>query len=243
MQRSLNQTSGGMSDIRKLYQLQLLDQEIAARSAEQRDVEERLAGWPELTAAEERRTEARSDLASLERELRDLQAEVDDASAKVAREEQRLYGGEVRNPRELTSLQQEVTGLQTQRREREEQLLELLVRADEARGRLREQEAKVAELEAQWAAMKDQMQGQASEVAVALAQLNGQRMQLAQGVEPGSLSLYETLRAGRGQAVARIEQNRCQGCRVELPAAVVQRVRQDRQLTQCNHCNRLLLMM
>jgi predicted nucleic acid-binding Zn-ribbon protein len=30
---------------------------------------------------------------------------------------------------------------------------------------------------------------------------------------------------------------------VELPAAIVQRVRQDRQLTQCNHCNRLLYLM
>ena len=229
-----------MSDIRKLYQLQLLDQEIATRSTEQRDLQDRLAGWPELTAAEERQKEAQTALALVEREQRDLQGEVDDATAKVAREEQRLYGGVVRGSRELMALQQEVTGLQTQRHVREEQLLELLMRIEDVRSRLREENAQVKDLSAQWEAMKQEMQGRLAEVEAALARLSSQRQQLVQGVEAGSLSLYETLRAGRGLAVARIEQNRCQGCRVELPAAVVQRVRQDRQLTQCNHCNRLL---
>src|SRR5688572_18059782 len=117
-----------MSDIRKLYQLQLLDQDISARSGEQRDLQERLAGSPELIAAEVRQREAQNAVALVEREQRGLQGEVDDATARVTREEQRLYGGEVRGSRELMALQQEVIGLQAQRREREERLLDLLVR-------------------------------------------------------------------------------------------------------------------
>ena len=233
-----------MSDIRRLYQLQLLDLEITVRSVEQRGLEERLQGWAELDESVARRDEARGALIVLEREQRDFQGEVDVAAAKLTREEQRLYGGEIRNPRELTDLQREVQSLQAQRADKDEQLLELLVRVDEARAHLRDEEAKAGELEARWAAMTQEMRTQLTAVTATLAQLDAQRTQVTQGVEASSLRLYDTLRAGRnGLAVARVEQSRCQGCRVELPAAVLQRVRQDRQLSQCNHCNRLLYLM
>jgi predicted nucleic acid-binding Zn-ribbon protein len=232
-----------MTDIRKLYQLQLLDQEISSRTAEQRDLQERLAGSPELIAARERQQEVQNALDLIEREQRSLQDDVDDAVAKLTREEQRLYGGEVRGTRELQGLQQEVDSLQAQRQEREERLLELLVRVEDARTALRDQTAEVRELSGQWDSSKERMEAELAAVNAVLERLGGQRQQLVSGIEPASLSLYETLKAGRGLAVAQIQQNRCQGCRVELPAAIVQRVRQDRQLTQCNHCNRLLYLM
>ena len=233
-----------MSDIRRLYQLQLLDQEIAGRTTQRQSLEDRLEGWAELTAAEGQHDEARSVMALLEREQRDRQGEVDAATAKVNREEQRLYGGEIRNPRELTALQQEVFSLQAQRNEKDEELLALLIRVEEARARLREAETKLSELEARWAVMKQEMESELTVVLAALTQSASQREQVTHSVDADSLRLYETLRAGRnGVAVARVEQNRCQGCRVELPAAVLQRVRQDRQLTQCNHCHRLLYLM
>ena len=50
-------------------------------------------------------------LAELERSQRELEREVEDLQAKAAISEERLYGGTVKNPKELASLQEQVANL------------------------------------------------------------------------------------------------------------------------------------
>ena len=64
---------------------------------------------------------------------------------------------------------------------------------------------------------------------------------MAAQVEPPLLQRYETLRQAKGgRAVAKVERDLCQGCRMSLPTQLRQRVRSGRQAVNCSSCGRML---
>jgi hypothetical protein len=76
-----------------------------------------------------------------------------------------------------------------------------------------------------------------------VANLQARRAGQAGGIDPRTMSLYQTLRERRaGQAVARVERGMCQGCRISLPMSVIQKARVSNNLTQCVSCERILLL-
>lgn len=234
-----------MSDIRTLWELQNVDLELSAHETQLAEIETRLAGWEELDQARAELAARRQRLQALESEQRQQQWKVEDLRRKRDTERERLYGGSVRNPRELTSLQEEVWQLEKRCQEEEDRLLEMMVTVEEAQGEVAEQEARVAAMEAEWARVAAELTATAERLRREASALRERRQRLVGAVAPASLSRYEALRQrGNGRAVAQIEQGRCQGCRIELPSSLIQQARQSaaggRELVQCQSCGRLL---
>ena len=72
--------------------------------------------------------------------------------------------------------------------------------------------------------------------------LTQRRDQAAAGVDARAVSLYRLLRQRKdGVAVSRVERGMCQGCRITLPGAVLQKARVSSALVQCVSCERILL--
>jgi predicted nucleic acid-binding Zn-ribbon protein len=234
-----------MSDIRALWELQNVDLDLSAHEAQLQEIEARLAGWEELDHARQELAARRQRLQQLESEQRQQQWKVEDLRRKRDTERERLYGGSVRNPRELTSLQEEVWQLEKRCQEEEDRLLELMLTVEEAQTELADQEARVAAMEAEWVQVSGELAATAERLRREARALQERRQQLAGSVAPASLGRYEALRhRGNGRAVALIEQGRCQGCRIELPSSLIQQARQSaaggRDLVQCQSCGRLL---
>jgi hypothetical protein len=59
-------------------------------------------------------------------------------------------------------------------------------------------------------------------------------------IDPAHLQLYERLRQQKqGNAVAKIEQGRCQGCKITIPVSELSQARAG-ELVQCGSCSRVL---
>jgi predicted nucleic acid-binding Zn-ribbon protein len=72
-------------------------------------------------------------------------------------------------------------------------------------------------------------------------ELQAQRAQLGQSIEPDLLARYESLRRTKqGRAISKVEQNSCQWCRVLLTPSELQRARQRSDLQTCSNCGRIL---
>jgi predicted nucleic acid-binding Zn-ribbon protein len=72
-------------------------------------------------------------------------------------------------------------------------------------------------------------------------ELTAKRTQEASGIDSRATSLYAVLRERKaGVAVAQVERGMCQGCRITLPAAVLQKARGSTGLVQCVRCERIL---
>jgi len=225
----------------ELYALQEIDSAIDVARATLAVVEEQLGETEELTAARSAVEEHREALRALHDSQRDVEWQVDDARSHVAAVEKKLYGGTVRNPKELAGLNDDANMLKGQLQRREDELLNHMVKVEDQETVLRQAEVLLKEVEGRWRGEQADLLSQKERLEAELAELENGRRAQAGHIEGHALGLYDLLRDRRqGKAVVKVERGMCQGCRISLPMSVLQRARSGFDLVQCVSCERIL---
>jgi predicted nucleic acid-binding Zn-ribbon protein len=225
----------------ELYVLQEIDSAIDAARAALTVVEEQLGETEELIAARAAVDEYSEALRALREGQRDLEWQADDARQHVAAVEKKLYGGTVRNPKELEGLNDDANMLKGQLRQREDDLLNHMVKVEEQETALREAEAALKEVESRWQVDQADLLGQKERLEAELAEHEKSRQAQAGQIDGRVLATYDQLRERRqGKAVVKVERGMCQGCRISLPMSVLQKARSGFDVVQCVSCERIL---
>lgn len=224
-----------------LYALQEIDSGIEAAKASLAAVEEQLGESEELIAGRQAVEEGRDALKGVSSQQRGLEWQVDDLRSRLSGVEGKLYGGSVRNPKELASMQEEANILKGQLRRREDELLDLMVRVEERQAALREAEESLAEVERRWRQEQKELASEKERLGGELAGLEERRGQQSSLIEARVSALYDNLRERRqGRAVVKVERGMCGGCRISLPMTVLQKARSGLDVVQCVSCERIL---
>jgi predicted nucleic acid-binding Zn-ribbon protein len=224
-----------------LYALQEIDSAIEAVKASLAAVEEQLGESEELIAGRQAVDEGRDALEDVSKQQRELEWQVDDLRSRLSDVESKLYGGSVRNPKELAGVQDEANILKGQLRRREDELLDLMVRGEERQAALREAEGSLAEVESRWRQEQGELAGEKERLEGELAGLEERRGQQSGLIEARVLALYDNLWERRqGRAVVKVERGMCGGCRISLPMTVLQKARSGLDVVQCVSCERIL---
>ena len=222
--------------------LQETDLALDKARARLRDVEAQTGEGEELIAARVVVAERQEVLKQLRSQLHDAEWSVEDARGKAGGVEQKLYGGTIRNPKELSDLNDDLSSLKTQVAKREDSLLGLLVEMEEAEKQLESARSALAETDAVWQREQASLLGEKARLEPEIAALETRRENQLPAVDAESMRLYQLLRdRHRGQAVAGVERGMCQGCRIALPMSLVQKARSGGGLVQCVSCERILL--
>ena len=230
-----------MTVVQQLYELLGVDQEIDKHSQSIASVEAALADTQALVDTRHAVEESRETLRKQQTEHRDIELIVEASQTKAGEVEGKLYGGTVRNPRELEDLQAELNMLREQQQRHEETLLQSLEEVDEAESSLKGLETTLAEMEDTWRREEGRLLEERSALQDGLAQLRKRRESMSALVSPVHLSLYDGLRSSRqGLAVSKVERGTCQGCRIALPTRVVQQARTSAEPVKCPSCSRIL---
>jgi hypothetical protein len=225
----------------ELYALQEIDSAIDAAQTTLAAVEEQLGETEELAAARAAVEEHGQALRSLRGSQKDIDWQVDEARSHLTAVESKLYGGTVRNPKELAGLNDDANMLKGQLRRREDELLNHMVGVEEQETALRQAESALRELEARWRAEQADLLSQKERLQAELADLEGQRQGQSRRIDGRVLGLYDLLRDRRqGRAVVKVERGMCQGCRISLPMSVLQKARSGFDVVQCVSCERIL---
>lgn len=226
---------------RQLYELQEIDLEIDAKREALSEVMGRLGQSEVLDQARLSLAGDEEHLVELERSQREQEREVEDLRAKATASEEKLYGGTVKNPKELASLQEQVVNLQQKMRVGDDKTLDIMAEVDTTQQKVSLKRGEVAKIEEDWRAEQASLSQQQAELGAALATLEQKGKDLAGKLDASSLELYQALRRKRhGRAVAKVEQGMCQGCRIALPMSELQRARLGQELVQCSSCERIL---
>jgi len=222
--------------------LQETDQALDRARARLTDVEGQMGESEELINARQAVAQREEVLTELRSRLHDAEWSVDDAREKASEVEGRLYGGTIRNPKELADLDADLSSLKTQVAKREDTLLGLLVEIEEAEALHRSALSALAETEAAWQQHQAALLGEKSHLEPEIAELELRRQKQLPALDPSSLRLYQLLRERhRGLAVAGVERGMCRGCRILLPMSLLQKARSGVGLVQCVSCERILL--
>lgn len=224
-----------------LYALQEIDSAVEATKASLTAVEEQLGESEELIASRQAVEEGRDALEGVSKQQRELEWQVDDLRPRLSDVEGKLYGGSVRNPKELAGMQDEANILRGQLRRREDELLDLMVRVEERQAALREAEESLTEVDGRWRQDQKELASEKEKLEGELAGLEERRRQQTGLVEARVLALYDNLWERRqGRAVAKVERGMCGGCRITLPMTVLQKARSGMDVVQCVSCERIL---
>jgi predicted nucleic acid-binding Zn-ribbon protein len=224
-----------------LYRLQQtdthLDQsrqrlQIIAQTLEQNDA------IRQATALEE---QAQAHLQAVRKAQRQAEEAVQSQNIKIELTESSLYGGKVRNPKELQDLQSESASLKRYLETLEERLLETMLAFEDAEAKLKVAEQALQETIARVSEQHAGLKGEQTALKQDVERLEVERQAILSSVSPNELTLYERLRQQRrGVAVAKISNRACGACGSTLNTAVGQAAASANQLAHCPTCGRIL---
>jgi len=230
-----------MNVARQLYELQELDLEI---DSDEQALERVISQLGESQAVLEARARLQAEQQRLEElvhQQHTAEWEIDDVSNKVAAGEEKLFSGRIRNPKELSDLQQDVETLKAHRNRLEEKALVIIDQVEQAEAEVAGIKSHLEALTAEWQQQQNRLAHEKKKLQDTLDGLRQRRGRLSSGIDSGAVELYEELKESKGTAVARVEQGICLGCRISLPITDLQRVRGN-SLVQCSSCGRILFL-
>lgn len=228
-----------MSIVKQLYQLQEKELELEATEQAIHQITGQLGESETLLQARNKLAGERQRLDELRKTQRSLDWETEDLAGKIKKAEDELYSGRIRNPKELSNLQQETDMLKARRAQLDNRLLEIMEQIEAATESVTTAEGALKRIESDWQQQQQRLTADLERLRAALAGLTGQRRQLTAEIEPEVISVYRDLRKQKKTAVAKVEQGICQGCRISQPASVLQQARSG-SLVRCGSCGRIL---
>ena len=230
-----------MTTVRQLYALQEVDLDIdrvdrtLAEAEEELKTEISIENLETTLQAEEER------LKEVETLHHDNQMETAVRRERSESLESRLYDGSMVNARDLESLQHEAANVRGLLEQNEAMSLELSIQLEESQTRCAELHIELTEAKTRWESRRGELNQIVSDLNAERSNYERQRELLAGQVEQAALRRYETLRMSKGgRAVAKVERDLCQGCRMSLPTQLRQRVKNGRQTVNCTSCGRML---
>jgi len=230
-----------MSQPFKLFRLQQLDSHLDLAQARLTQIEAALSDDRELSLARSQAQEAENLVDSERKALRRAEDEVKSQRVKIEQTEATLYGGKVRNPKELQDLQQETASLKRYLSVLEDRQLERMIALEDAEkirtGALDQLEgAQQRNLQSNSALVKEQ-----SSLLDEVRHLQAERQAEIGSIPEADLALYQNLRQQRrGVAVAKVIDKTCSACGSTLSSALLHASRSPNQLTRCDTCGRIL---
>lgn len=228
-----------MTIVKKLYELQQLDLEIQKEQESLEEINRQLGESEALLKVRLEFVAGEEHLTEISKRQRDLEWEIEDTGSKIAQMQNKLYGGGVKNPKELVSIEQEVGLFKAQLAQKEDALLDIMADVESTQKRLKVNIEQLRVIEEEWQKGQKSLSQQQAVVESHITDLEQRRKELTAAIPRENLELYEVTRLRRGQAVVKIEQGRCQGCRLTLSTSELQRARAG-NLIQCSTCNRIV---
>ncbi len=225
---------------KRLYELQQIDSRLDQTGEMLSRVEHDLTCNEDLDRARADLEAVQGQQAALQAKQREAETTVEDLEAKLKPLQQKLLKVSGSSPRELAAMEKQAQQLQVQVRAEEDRVLEMMDQAEGLQSEAARRAAEVDRIEREWAQTRTRLQAQQAELAAAAESDRRIREEALAQIDPGHLQLYERLRRSKqGSAVARIEQGRCQGCRITIPVSELTQARAG-ELVQCGSCSRVL---
>jgi hypothetical protein len=228
--------------IPSLLELQRLDRRIAALRAELdafpkriKDADAMLSGArAALTAAKEKHSHAQTERKKFELDVnqwRDRARKYRDQSASVKTNEA------------YKALQHEIAHAESQAAAAEDRQLEQMMAVEETEREIKSAEAALKDAEVSLAAERKQIESQGRAKKTELDADSAQREKIAAQIPEEILAIYARVaKRHHGVVLAEAATEQCRGCGMRLLPRTFQEIRdpQNREIIQCETCNRIL---
>jgi predicted nucleic acid-binding Zn-ribbon protein len=228
-----------MSFAKRVFDLQQIEHSIQGHMKQLEEMDLRIRHNDQFEQAEAGLKVAESERAGIEKQYKELDAEAEALRAQIKQISDKLYGGKIKNPKELVGYEQEAGILKASLDKKDDVLLDMMEKLESGKaGIKRLKETRKIALSA-WESEKTELQVHVDGMKNELAELEKKRNEMLAMIDKDTLATYEGVKGRKGQAVVKVEQGRCLGCRVSLSINELQRARGNAIVT-CGNCGRIL---
>jgi len=231
-----------MNQSQALYRLQVVESSIDAAKSRVSQIEKALEKDESVQRCEETLQTCQTTLHDAQLAAQRLEHELESLKNKIQEGEALLYGGGIKNPRELKDRQAENESLKKQQSNLETEVLnaqEALAKAKNAHETATTalQEAKTTSL-----ATQKELTQERDKTRTQMSEWLANRKDLLKILDANTYQTYKQLKPQKkGIAVARLDDDDlCTFCRVEQTQVISHQVRQGK-LIPCNNCGRILV--
>jgi uncharacterized protein len=230
-----------VSNSRILYQLQEIDSTWDKVRRRILALQNASGGSGELKSVREEVAAAESELHEWQNTHRNADLEARSLDGRITESEQRLMGGQVRNPKELESLQSSIESMRRHKSSLEDQGVEALLKIEELSSTLSERQNTLTTLETDWQSKQQAIDEELQQRKKEFVYLKRLREQTVEKLDPKLLEEYEHLRKRKNNvAIAKLEGDICGACHVQVPRGMLADVSRENTLTYCPGCGRIL---
>ncbi|MBI5931377.1 MAG: hypothetical protein HY862_18865 [Chloroflexi bacterium] len=225
-----------------LYTLQTYELAVDHARTRLAAIEAALTGDEDLKSAQAAHEISEAAVQQCQTTIKNLEEDLKRLQLKIAEVDELLYGGSIRNPKELQERQDEVNSLRNRATDIESHIQELMADLENLRATHRtHQEVLTAAI--------SQRDKNHAELIIEQDQLNTQvknnlrkRKTILEEVPETIYKQYQVLRKKKhGQAVALMQNSQCNACGIEQTWAHAQHVHENDELVYCEGCGRILV--
>ena len=227
-------------EIETLVRLQQIELEMIRLQQEVDKVENEKKGLAARLAAFESALEAdRLALSQVQQQCTDLEQEIQVVNDRIIKSNETLRM--VKTNKEYQVLLREVDDNKKRKNGLEDHVLTLYEQREVAEVRLKETEAQFLELKQQILAEQAKIDELTMDDREQLAELEEQQRSIGESLNPALLNRFRRIaRMNQGQAVARISDETCMGCFMNVPPQLCIEVQRGNQMISCPQCSRIL---
>lgn len=224
-----------------LYRLQLLDSRMDEVRARLEQIRQTLENVEEVLQAKKRVAETEANLKLAQHALQLAEGEVDKQKVKIEQSEANLYSGNVKNPKELQDLQQEIAALKRHLITLEDRQLDAMLEVETTEQANQTALEALAQIKSRFAEQNQSLTDEQAHLNKEFERLETERQAAITPLDAGLLAIYDQLRRSkRGLAITTISDGACAACGTTLTPAQLQSARSTAQSFNCPTCGRIL---
>ncbi len=228
-----------MSVAKRVYDLQQIELSIQDHIKQLGAMDLRIRHNDRYEQAEAALKAAENERVGLEKQYKELDAEAEALRAQLGQIQDKLYGGKIKNPKELMGFEQEASMIKASLDKKDDVLLDMMENLETGKVGIKKLKDVCKAAADAWESEKSELKGQVEKAKGELSELEKRRGELLASIDKDTIATYEAVKGRKGQAVVKVEQGRCLGCRVTLSVSEMQHARGNAIVT-CGNCGRIL---
>mgnify|MGYP000723733429 CR=1 FL=1 len=230
-----------MSQVFLLYRLQQIDLQLDQAKSRLTQLETLLEDNADLLQAQDDYNRQEAIVKELERKIRVIEHDVQQQNIKIEQSESALYGGRIKNPKELKDLEDEVKSLKKFLQVLEDRQLEVMIHLEEETKTLQDLQGVLNQVKQDVFQRTSRYLGEKTDLEKEIQRLENERAIAIASIELSYYERYQVIRTNKqGIAVSRVQDRCCSACGTTLTGGLIQESRSPNHLAFCPSCGRIL---
>ena len=230
-----------MSEALNLYRLQKIDTRIEKITNRLDEIEKILNDDNRIKHAQKKLEKLQSTTKQTRINLHQIEDQVESQRIKRQRVQSSLFGGKIKNPKELQDLQRETEALKRYISQLEDEQLEAMIANETAENAEKQAKKDLEQLKGTVAEENAALLGEKNKLEEDLERYKREKEAVLQSIPAKSLQQYQKLRSTKnGIAVAVVAEGSCSICGQTITPGDQQTIRAANKLVFCPTCGRIL---